>query len=256
VLFVEPPASQGDLHFRIAGIPVRIHPMFWLVAVLLGLRHDGEGTPPAELLIWIAAMLVSIVVHELGHALLQRHYGGQPWITLYGFGGLASCDDCDRSPGSQILISLAGPFAGFALALAVGLLLGSTGHAVGWSNQWPAGMEIRGFSLLGRVFYWNPPQGHAAQLIVGDLLAINIYWGLMNLLPVYPLDGGRISREVCQVTLGAQRGVVNSLVISMVVSGGMALVAISRGSFVLGILFGYLAYGSFRTWEAYRAHLG
>ena len=65
----------------------------------------------------------------MGHAFLQRYYGGHPWITLYSFGGLASCNDCDRSPRSQILISLAGPVAGFLLAGLVIVVLRLTGHS-------------------------------------------------------------------------------------------------------------------------------
>ena len=114
MLLTEPPLSQGDLHLRLFGIPVRVHPLFWVVTVIMGLRGgDEKGTPPAQLLIWVAIVFVSILVHELGHAFLQRRFGGRPWITLHGFGGLASCDDDDSSPRSQILIALAGPVAGF-----------------------------------------------------------------------------------------------------------------------------------------------
>ena len=74
-------------------------------------------------------MFVSILVHELGHAFVQRYFGGRPWITLYGFGGLASCNDCDRSPRSQIIISLAGPLAGFLFAVVVMIGVWLAGHA-------------------------------------------------------------------------------------------------------------------------------
>src|SRR5688500_3784168 len=97
----EPPRSNGDLHFRVFGFPVRVHPYFWLVTAIMGLGSGDEGTAPMELLTWVGVVFVSILVHELGHAFLQRRFGGRPWITLYGLGGLASCDDCDRSPYSQ-----------------------------------------------------------------------------------------------------------------------------------------------------------
>src|SRR5262245_15290041 len=95
MLLFEPPSSSGDIHFRVCGFPVRVSPFFWFTAVLMGVNPRG-GTPPMELLLWVAVVFVSILVHELGHALAQRHYGGHPWITLHAFGGLASCDDCDR----------------------------------------------------------------------------------------------------------------------------------------------------------------
>ena len=95
MLLGEPPPSQGDIHFRLFGMPVRIHPFFWVTTLILGM---GAGsTPPAVVLSWIVAVLLSILVHELGHAAVQRHYGGHPKIVLYGLGGLSICDDCDRS---------------------------------------------------------------------------------------------------------------------------------------------------------------
>ena len=122
MLLGEPPPTQADLHFRVFGIPVRVHPLFWIVTLFLGLAAARRPIR-CETLIWVAVVFVSILVHELGHALMQRYFGGHPWITLYGFGGLASCNDCDRSPRSQILISLAGPVAGFLLAASSSLVV-------------------------------------------------------------------------------------------------------------------------------------
>ena len=68
VLFDEPAPSQGDIRFPLLGIPVRIHPMFWLSAVMLGYKSPTA----ADLLAWVAAMLVGILFHELGHALVMR----------------------------------------------------------------------------------------------------------------------------------------------------------------------------------------
>src|SRR6478736_1555485 len=129
MLLSEPAPTRGDIHFRLFGIPVRVHPMFWLVAVILGAGSFGRGeVDPVDALVWVVVMFASILVHELGHATMQRAYGGNPWITLYGMGGLASCNDCDRSPRSQIIISLAGPIAGFLLATVIILALRLSGH--------------------------------------------------------------------------------------------------------------------------------
>src|SRR3954464_9130641 len=87
----EPPASQADLHFRVFGFPVRVHPLFWIVSLLMGL---GSGpADPQRTLVWVAVVFVSVLLHELGHGSVQKFYGGHPWITLYSFGGLASCND-------------------------------------------------------------------------------------------------------------------------------------------------------------------
>ena len=81
---------------------MRIHPFFWIIVLILGLDFDRR-TPPEEVIGWILAVLVSILIHELGHAVVQRRYGGHPRIILYGLGGMAVCNDCDRSSRAHSL---------------------------------------------------------------------------------------------------------------------------------------------------------
>jgi stage IV sporulation protein FB len=253
MLLTEPPPSQGDLHFRLFGIPVRVHPFFWVVTVIMGLQGAGEGgTPPAQLFGWIAIVFVSILVHELGHAFLQRRFGGRPWITLHGFGGLASCDDCDSSPRSQILIALAGPVAGFCLAAVVVAGLRLSDHAVGWtsaSNTLPGMVPI---SLLGVTLYFEPLASQTGTIFVFYMLWVNIVWGLVNLLPVYPLDGGRISRELCTLN-HPRRGIVLSLQISIGVAIAMAIFGLlAWRSVLIALMFGYFAYTNYQTLQSYQ----
>ena len=257
MFLAEPPPSQGDLRFRLFGFPVRIHPFFWVTTVLLGLNTSGQ-TPPAELLAWVAVVLVSILVHELGHAFMQRQFGGHPWITLLGLGGLASCSDCDRRPSSQILISLAGPAAGFAFIALIVAAMRLSGHVVGWTAGELAPVELAGIesamvmSLLGGRLYWEPLATNGANSLFADLVQVNILWGLVNLLPIYPLDGGQVSRELFTLS-NPSRGIAASLGLSAVVAGAMAAFALLRWhSFFTAILFGYLAYSSYRALEAYR----
>ena len=99
--------------------------LFWVVTLILG----AAGNPnPVGISLWVAAVLVSILVHELGHALVAKAYGWPPRITLYGMGGLAAYE-----PGSQqtwksrAIIAVSGPGAGFVLAaIVIGLVLIST----------------------------------------------------------------------------------------------------------------------------------
>ena len=235
MLLGEPPPTQADLHFRLFGFPVRVHPFFWLVTLVLGM--SGGPADPLVTLIWIAVVFVSILVHELGHAVVQRCYGGHPWITLYGFGGLASCDDCDRSPRAQILISLAGPFAGFFQAgFVVSILI--------------AMQRIRRFELDWVPVIWVP-FGSQLDLALLFLLFVNIAWGLVNLLPIYPLDGGRIAREVFTL-VNPRAGIVQSLQLSAGAAILVAVYAFTRQLYFMCILFGFLAYGSFQTLQMYR----
>jgi Zn-dependent protease len=241
MFLAEPPPSQADLHFRVFGIPVRVHPWFWIISLLMGISGNGPADPMATLE-WVAVVFFSILIHELGHAFTQRHFGGRPRITLYSLGGLASCDDCDRSPRSQILISLAGPAAGFLFAAALLAAIRLAGHRV----------EYGGFSGLVGVFVpaWEPFESPLAESLIFDLLYVNIFWGLVNLLPIYPLDGGRVSRELFTLN-HPRRGIVQSLWVSVIAGGIMAAFGLSQNSILVTFMFGYLAYASYQTLRAY-----
>ncbi|QEG37036.1 site-2 protease family protein [Bythopirellula goksoeyrii] len=257
MFLAEPPASQGDLHFRVGGIPVRIHPFFWLVTLFMGMQGDPA---PAAVLSWIVAVVVSILVHELGHAVLQRYYGGRPRIVLYGLGGLAICEDCDRSTRSQILISLAGPGAGFLFALVIAMLVRLAGHGVGMlvgnGAKISSGsiVDPAGLSVLGLTLFWERFTSPQVNEMLLNLLWINLLWGAVNLLPIYPLDGGRIAREVCQ-SGSPRQGIILSLRISMAAAIMMILVGFSWQSWFTAIFFGYLAYSNYQTLTAYRESL-
>jgi Zn-dependent protease len=257
MLLGEPAPSQADLHFRLFGIPVRVHPFFWVVSLLLGLGGGGPADP-IDTLIWVGVVFVSILVHELGHAFTQRYFGGNPWITLYSFGGLASCNDCDRSPRSQILILLAGPGGGFLLAAFVVLLMKLTGHQIGfaWSENRVSleslGLASAWIQPLGLfAVYFEPVASRPMNYVVGDLLQVNILWGLINLLPIYPLDGGQIAREL--FTLGNPRaGIVRSLQLSVGTAALVAAYALLNQQFFTCLMCAFLAYGSFQALQSYR----
>ena len=258
MLLREPAPTQADLHFHLFGFPVRVHPYFWIITVLLGLQ--GSATPPEQLAIWATVLFVSILVHELGHAFMQRHFGGRPSITLYAMGGLASCGDCDRQTRSQVLISLAGPFAGFLLALAVVMAVRLAGHPIGllgpWTEPSPESVGMGRVSLLSIpvvTIFWLSFESSSANYMVCQLLWVNILWGCVNLLPIYPLDGGHVSRELCQIGRPRQ-GIVLSLRISAFCAGAMAILGFVSGSLFIALFFGYFAYTSYQVLKAYQAN--
>jgi stage IV sporulation protein FB len=253
MLIGEPPPTQADLHFRVFGFPVRVHPFFWLATFLLGSRADE----PTEIFIWVAVVFVSILVHELGHTTLQRHYGGHPRITLYSFGGLASCSDCDRSPTSQLAILFAGPLAGFLLAAAVLLGIRLSGHSAGIAIARSAEDIVNTrfaypINLIGSFYaFFQPFESRILTLVLIQLVYVNIAWGLLNLLPVYPLDGGQISREL--FTLGNPRsGIIQSLQLSIGVAALLAAYFLLHERYYTGLMFGYFAYANIQTLQAYR----
>jgi Zn-dependent protease len=178
---------------------------------------------------------------------------------LHGIGGLASCNDCDPRPSSRILIALAGPAAGFVFAALVVGIMRLLGQAIGWTPgsriPWnEAGItEARGLSLLGGTLYWEPFASPHINTLLSYVLQVNILWGLINLLPVYPLDGGQVMRELC--TLRSVRGgVVLSLRISMLTGFAMALAALlMMDSIYVALLFGYLGFTSYRALQSYQS---
>ena len=256
MILAEPAPSQGDLHFHLLGIPVRVHPFFWVISLLIGLQGDPM---PAKVVLWVVAMFVSILIHELGHALVQRYFGGQPRIVLHGMGGLAICGDCDRSPRSQILISLAGPAAGFAFAVILLIGVNLAGHQLRcdfWGHFFGSKVgdleQIDGISILGVTYFWDLFRSPLVNHVLKDFLWINILWGAVNLLPIYPLDGGQVTRELCLVG-NPREGMILSLRISMIAAIVMALFGlVAWQSLFVAIMFGYFAFSSYKTMEAYR----
>ncbi len=187
-----------DINFRVFGFPVRVSPWFWLVTVLFGLPL-AQLVGPAALVVWVACVFGSILLHELGHAFLFRHYGSwSTQIVLHGFGGYARSNHRPSSAGKRILVSLAGP--GVQL-LFFGLLTGSE-LAIGWA----------------RTKEWT-------LLLFNFLVYINLVWPILNLLPVFPLDGGQVSRELFGLAR-VRQAEVKAFGLSVLVAGGLALVSI------------------------------
>ena len=234
MLIGEPDRTQADLNFKAFGIPIRVHPFFWVAGLMLGMQIKD----PVLILVWIVALFVSILVHELGHAFAARYFGYEPWITLYAFGGLASYQPYQQTPRSRILILLAGPGAGFALAGLISLGILASGHRMS-------------FEFARVPFDFERYESPVLNFLLFQLLYINIFWGLINLFPVYPLDGGQIAREI-MVESNPQEGIRQSLILSIATAIALAIAGmVWTGDIFMGVLFGYLAYMSYATLQAY-----
>lgn len=207
-MFAEPAESAYDLRWRMFGTPVRVHPMFWLLNIILGwdatMGPRGGGIP--SLVLWVGCVFISILVHEFGHVLVGRLFGSHGYIVLYSMGGLAIGSNQLHRRWQRIAVSFAGPFAEFLLlAVFLGMLY------------------LVGPHLPPK---WAP---YSAQLL-DFMLLINLFWAIVNLLPIWPLDGGQIAREICQAIM-PQHGTAISLGLSLVVSGVLAvhMLMASRG---------------------------
>lgn len=243
-LFQAPAPTRYDLNFTLAGVSVRVHPLFWLLAVFLG---SGSGDI-LQILIWVLVVFVSILVHEMGHALAFRRYGVGSHIVLHYLGGLAIPESTpwgtgyasvSPSPKQQIVISLAGPFAGFLLAILIIL----------------SGRFLLGGLIAGSLFGFIPvPQlnlfstgGQALNLFIVRMLQVNIFWGLINLLPVFPLDGGQVARNIL-IQFDPLDGVRKSIWLSTIVGAIVAFAAFTLlNSIYMAFLFGLLAFQSYQS---------
>jgi Zn-dependent protease len=136
-MLAAPQQTPFDLDFRVLGVPVRISGLFWIGTGLIGwnaCRSFARGNQRELLLylaLWTAVVLFSILVHELGHALMFRRFGQEARIVLYHFGGLAIPDGWGRRrhlrPAERFLVSAAGPAAQLLLAAVVILVLRGAG---------------------------------------------------------------------------------------------------------------------------------
>jgi len=256
VLLGEPPRTQYDLSFNVLGFPVRVHPFFWLAAFILGSSggesKDGEGQNAGLLiLIWVVSLFASILIHELGHSLMMRRFGISSHIVLHMMGGLAIPDSIGfgsqhRDSRSSILISFAGPAAGFMFAGLIVLVILVAGGD--FKVNLAYGFPFFRFALPGASGLEITPWDHLTHA----LLSINIIWGLVNLLPVYPLDGGQIARTL-MIDQDPGGGTIRSLWLSVIAGGGMAVFGWVRlGSFFVAIMFGMLAFQSYMAIQQMR----
>ncbi len=231
--------SWLQLRFRIGGIPVRVAPGFWLITLVLFSRlGDLKGIGLAMLLAFVA-----VLTHELGHALAARAFGASPEIMLYSMGGLTRyAAPRDRPYGrmQSIVTSLAGPVAGFVLALAtfsvvVALTTGGT--------------VAQRASAIGKLAYHHlhtaNPAADLASLALSLTLTINLGWGVINLLPILPLDGGNITRALLAGS-DPDRGTIRALWVSAVVGPLVAVHFYARGQWLTAMLFAYFVASTVR----------
>lgn len=216
---VEP--TSFDLAIPVFGIPMRVHPMFWIISAWLGWNPEN----PVMMLVWVYVVFVSIMVHELGHALTARYFGGRPEIVLYAYGGYADIDERSRySVRQDVLILLAGPGAGFVFYAVIRIAAALSGfvtspveHEIIWSFEW-----------------------------------VNLWWGLVNLLPVWPLDGGQLARHFF-IKVGRGNGTRISLMVSIGTGAALALWGISNGGSFMTFFFAFLAFESYQALQSLRA---
>lgn len=194
---------------RIAGIPIRIEPVFFVIAALFGLSYADEAV--SLVFVWVAVTLVSILVHELGHALVLKAFGQPSSIVLHGLGGV-TISNRRLSKGRSVAVSVAGSLVALVV---LWLPAQALDHSTWWNEQ---DLWVRG--------------------AVTFTAFANLWWSVANLLPIRPLDGGNVVAELF--------GVPASRRVSLVVAAAAGVVALRIGQQYAGLFALLLA---FQSWQ-------
>lgn len=200
------------LRFRVLGFPVRVEPLFFVIMGMFGFAGGREGLYVVE---WIVVAGFGILVHELGHALAFRRFGSPAEITLHGFGGYTT--GAAQPPRRSMVVSLAGPCTGFAAGAIAIWLYRSVGD---------------GSALL-----------HSALF---DLIFVTMAWGVFNLLPILPLDGGNVMASAIEQRThgGGQR---TARIVSLVAAAALAGVGVAVHQPYVAMI---AAFFGFQNWQA------
>lgn len=206
---------SAHAHFKIAGIPVRVEPVFFVMAVLFGLRYSNIGLDVVG--IWVAATFMSILVHELGHGMMLKVFGQPSSIVLHGFGGVTISQ---RRTGFSKVRSVVVSLAGSGVALVV---------------LWLPARHLLNTS-------WIVRQPDALIWLVYFLAFQNLWWSVANLLPIRPLDGGSVTAELF--------GLATARRVSIVAAIGGSLWAFTHDQGYAAFFALFLA---FNNWQEMRA---
>jgi Zn-dependent protease len=198
-------------------IPLSIHPFFWVFAAMIGWLNSASlmGT-----LIWVGIIIVSVVFHEFGHALTAVCFKQQARIQLIALGGVTSFDGPKLKFWQQFLITLNGPLFGFILFLLATLALQ----------------------------FSSPPL--VTQILRMTQYA-NLFWTVVNLLPVMPLDGGQLLRIILESIFGV-KGFKASLLVGAAIAALISFYFFMIQGFLIGAFFFLFAFQSFDTWRKSR----
>jgi Zn-dependent protease len=207
------------LKFPLLGIPVGVHVTFLFVALLGATAYSG-----IDIAIWTAAAFVSILLHEMGHALTARRFGAQGIsVTLYGLGGLTSYSHrATLSHGRSFLISAAGSAAGI---VAGGALL----------------LVVRSGTFAG--------VSHEIGVFLDAFIFTALVWGVLNWVPIVPLDGGHMVQHLASM-VNEEKAPLISQVITWITVAIVVPVAVLNGFDFAAIIVVIFAFSGLRDYRA------
>lgn len=220
--------------FRVFGIEVRVHITFLLIvayfAYLWGRVYAPGGWAGAAYgALMVILLFVLVTIHELTHSRVAQHYGVKVvGITLLPIGGMAQMEEIPREPRQELFISVAGPLSNIVIALlmfigALFLLNGDERTLGGLSDL-----------LLQRSF-----KGAYVYLML-----VNLTLAVFNLLPAFPLDGGRVFRALLALKLGRERATRVAVVVGQALALALGLWGLLGGGIMLLLVAVFIFFGA------------
>ncbi len=216
---------QGIHLFTFKGIPVAFHPSFLILIFILSV---SMGDFSSCIIFGICAVL-GVIIHELGHAMVARHYHLAPQILLQGLGGITTHSK-SANDKQDFFITLAGPMAGLVVGgIFLGLYILSMFHPT-------YGKVLDTFPLIGKLIYYTA--------------SINLVWGIFNLIPIIPMDGSKILNFIFRKFCKQQRAAKISAVLSVILLVGVAVWSIlthNMWMIMLSAIFLFVNYNALRS---------
>ncbi|QCN98274.1 CBS domain-containing protein (plasmid) [Azospirillum argentinense] len=208
----------------VKGTVIRIHVTFFLFLLWIGAAYHAQGGWPAALegVVFLSLLFLCVLLHEFGHVFAARRYGVRtPDITLLPIGGVARLERLPEKPSQELVVALAGPAVNLVIAALLYAALG------GFVPAGAAEVQNAGIDVLSR------------------LAVVNLFLALFNLIPAFPMDGGRVLRAVLASRMGYVRGTQVAASIGQAVAIGLGLLGLFGNPMLLFIaLFVYLGASS------------
>lgn len=216
--------------FRLGSIPVEVQSSHLITSAILGWAFLPSGVPPGMtayvVISWMAIVFISVLIHELGHALACRLFGYQPSITLESLGGHTLPNAPGPIPWSRdLVLTVAGPLFGLLLGVAC----------------WVSYKSMEGGSLMFKDILRRGAEA-------------NFFWAVVNMLPVLPLDGGRVTSVLSMRLFGKERGFLWAQMLAVITCASIVLWAVSARQLFLAVFF--IMYGIQALRAAYGAMKG
>lgn len=212
---------------RLFGSELRVHATFFLILIWIGWIGYAEGGTPAavENVIFILALFACVVAHEYGHALTARRYGIRtPDITLLPIGGVARLERMPEKPAQEITVALAGPAVNVVIWAVLMLALGGRS------------MPLDDIVSSGGTF----------ESFLARLAGVNLFLAVFNLLPAFPMDGGRVLRAALATRMSRVRATEIAATAGRILAFGMGFLGLLSGNpmLILIAVFIFIAAGA------------